>query len=119
MRDKIIAVILAIFALSSCQKTFNVSSVRFSKDGGTQIIEVNGYDLWIYDRNGEYESVDEYDETTGVYRTTVGWLCVEKTISDSQVTVTATRNDSGKRRTLYLEAMNANVSTSIPVIQER
>ena len=40
MKNKIIAIALAIFALSSCQKAFKVSSVRFSKEGGTQTIEV-------------------------------------------------------------------------------
>ncbi len=44
MKSKIIAIVMVLFALSSCQKAFNVSSVRFSNEGGTQKIEVNTYE---------------------------------------------------------------------------
>ncbi len=71
MRNRIVAIVLTIFALSSCQKAFYVSSVRFSKDGGTQTIEVVTYDgVGINDGNANYGK-SEYDEDTGVYKTTL------------------------------------------------
>ena len=120
MKDKIIAIVLAVLALSSCQKAFNVSSVRFSKDGGTQIIEVTTYDgVGINDGNANYGK-GEYDETAGVSRTTMDWLSVKYNPATKECTVTATKNDSGKKRTLYLlEAMYGDIKTMIPVIQDR
>lgn len=119
MRNCIITAILAIFALSSCQKAFNVSSVKFSKDGGTQTIEVVTYDaVEINDGNANYGK-SEYDENTGVYKTTLEWLSVEYNKSTNKCFVIATKNDSGKKRTFYLEAMYGDLKTSIPVIQDK
>ncbi len=106
-------------ALSSCQKAFNVSSVKFSKDGGTQTIEVVTYDaVEINDGNANYGK-SEYDENTGVYKTTLEWLSVEYNKSTNKCIVIATKNDSGKKRTFYLEAMYGDLKTSIPVIQDK
>ena len=60
------------------QKAFTVSSVRFSRDGGTQIIEVVaiGGGVGINDGNANYGK-SEYDETTGVVKTSLEWLSVE------------------------------------------
>ena len=119
MRNRIIAIVMAIFALSSCQKAFNVSSVKFSNEGGTQIIEVNTYDgVGINDGNAKYgKSV--FDETTGISKTTLEWLSVEYNRGTNECTVIASKNDSGKKRTFYLEAMYGDIKTSIPVIQDK
>ena len=105
MKNKIIAIALAILALSSCQKAFNVSSVRFSKEGGTQTIEVVTYEgVSINDGNANYGK-SEYDETTGLTKTTLDWLSVEYNKATNECTVIATKNDSGKKRTFFREAM--------------
>lgn len=120
MKSKIIAIVLAIFALSSCQKAFKVSSVRFSRDGGTQIIEVVaiGGGVGINYGNANYGK-GEYDETTGVDKTTLEWLSVEYNTKTNECAVIATRNDSGKKRKFYLEAMYGDLLTSIPVAAGR
>lgn len=119
MKSKIIAIVMVLFALSSCQKAFNVSSVRFSNEGGTQKIEVNTYDgVAINDGNANYgKSV--FDETTGVSKTTLEWLSVEYIRGTNECNVIATKNDSGKKRMFYLEAMYGDIKTSIPVIQDK
>lgn len=96
MKDKIIAIVLAVLALSSCQKAFNVSSVRFSKDGGTQIIEVTTYDgVGINDGNANYGK-GEYDETAGVSRTTMDWLSVKYNPATKECTLLPPRTILGK-----------------------
>ena len=119
MRNKIIALVLTIFALSSCQKAFNVSSVRFTKDGGSQIIEVNTHDgVGINDGNANYGK-SEYDEITGLTKTTLDWLSIEYNRATNECNVIASKNDSGKKRTYFLEAMYGDLKTSIPVIQDK
>ena len=119
MRNKIIAIVLTLFALSSCQKAFNVSSIRFSKDGGKQTIEVVTYDgVSINDGNANYGK-SEYDEATGVYKTTLEWLSVEYNKATNECIVIATKNDSGKKRRFFLEAMYGDLLTSIPVTQDK
>ena len=118
MKNKIIAFALAIFALSSCQKAFSVSSVRFSK-GGSQKIEVVTYDcVSINDGNANYGK-SEYNETTGLTKSTLDWLSVEYNKATNECTVIASKNNSGKKRTYYLEAMYGDLKTSIPVIQDK
>ena len=119
MKNKIIAIALAIFVLSSCQKAFNVSSVRFSKEGGSQTIEVVTYEgVSINDGHANYGKY-EYDETTGLTKSTLDWLSVEYNKATNECTVIASKNDSGKKRTYYLEAMYVDLKTSIPVIQDK
>ena len=84
-----------------------------------QIIEVTTYDgVGINDGNANYGK-GEYDETAGVSRTTMDCLSVKYNPATKECTVTATKNDSGKKRTLYLEAMYGDIKTMIPVIQDR
>ena len=68
-----------------------------------------GGGVGINDGNANYGK-GEYDETTGVDKTTLEWLSVEYNTKTNECAVIATRNDSGKKRKFYLEVPAAIAS---------
>ena len=128
MARKLLCIILGIVticACTSCEKAFMVNVVRFTREGGTQVVPSCTYTISISDYDGNYGSggVDgpgEGDEVEiNIEWAELDWLKAELNHQTGVVTVTAQRNDTGKRRKLYLDGMKGDIGSSVPVIQEK
>lgn len=118
----VLAAALAIVLLASCGKdSFDATRVVFSNEGGTQTVRASIYSLSILDRNGR-EVGAVLDEETGMYAVTVDWLTAsmpKESKGSREITLTAERNTTGKKRRLYIGGMYANFSVDIPVVQHK
>ena len=112
----ILIAILSMTALTSCEKAFDVNSIHFSIEGGTKTITSSAYTLSIHDRNANYGS--GYAENDIIYAE-MDWLKAELDTNTGLITVTAEKNNTGKKRTLYISGMYADIQSTIPVIQEK
>lgn len=108
--------ILSLTALVSCQKAFDVNSVRFSNEGGTKTITSSSYTLSIHDYNANYGTGSAEN---GIIHVEKEWLTAELDTDAGVITLTADKNDTGKKRTLYISGMYGDLQSSIPVIQEK
>lgn len=116
---KVIAIaILSLIALTSCQKAFDVNSVHFPNDGGTRTITSSSYTLSIHDNNANYGTGTE-DLENGVIHVEKDWLTAELDMKTGVITLIADKNDTGKKRTLYISGMYGDIQSSIPVVQEK
>ncbi len=59
------------------------------------------------------------NEATMVETTTLDWLTAELNLKSYELTLSAQKNESGAKRTLYISGMNGDFSSSIPVHQEK
>lgn len=114
----VIVIFLSLIALTSCEKSFDVKSVHFGKEGGTKVIESSSYVLSITDYNGN-AGISSVDENLNVIHAEKDWLKATLDVNSGTITITAQKNDSGKSRKLYLNGMSADFASSIPVIQEK
>ena len=81
----------------------------------TKAITSSSYTLSIHDRNANYGS--GYVEND-IFYAEMDWLKAELDMRTGMITVTAEKNNTGKKRTLYISGMYADIQSSIPVIQE-
>ena len=115
----------AIVCLCGCEKIFTPMSVTLSADGGTVTVHtsIQPQTLDILDYNGEGVKIPEYDEATQTYTITNDWLTAsisEASYDNGQyeLVLTAVKNTTGKRRTLYVGGMDKNYQDSMKVTQE-
>lgn len=112
----ILMAILSLIALTSCQKAFDVNSVHFSNDGGTKTITSSSYTLSIHDNNANYGTGSAEN---GIIHVEKDWLTAELDTNAGVITLTADKNDTGKKRTLYISGMYGDIQSSIPVVQDK
>ena len=115
----------AIVCLCGCEKIFTPMSVTLSADGETVIVHtsIQPQTLDILDYNGEGAKIPEYDEESQTYIITNDWLTAsisEASYDNGQyeLVLTAVKNTTGKRRTLYVGGMDKNYQDSMEVTQE-
>ena len=111
--------IIALLALVSCHKVFPVSNVRFSNQGGTKTLESVGCNYVNISSSEGVFGEHVFDEATMIETTTLDWLTAELNLKSYELTLTAQKNESGNKRTLYISGMQGNFSSSIPVYQEK
>lgn len=112
----ILMAILSLIALTSCQKAFDANSVHFSNDGGTKTITSSSYTLSIHDNNANYGTSSAEN---GIIHVEKDWLTAELDTNAGVITLTADKNDTGKKRTLYISGMYGDIQSSIPVVQDK
>ena len=115
----------AIVCLCGCEKIFTPMSVILSADGETVTVHtsIQPQTLDILDYNGEGAKIPEYDEGSQTYTITNDWLTAsisEASYDNGQyeLVLTAVKNTTGKRRTLYVGGMDKNYQDSMKVTQE-
>lgn len=97
--------------MSSSGETITVQTIIFPET------------LDILNYHGEGVHSPEYDEETGIFSVTYDWLTAS-IAKDSyngegrEMTLTAEKNTTGKRRTLYVGGMHGNLASSMRVTQK-
>ena len=125
---RILTILAAIVCLCGCEKIFTPTSVTLSADGETitvhTSIQPESLDIMNYD--GEGVQSPKYDEETETYTITNDWLTasISKSTYDSstnqyELVLTAVKNTTGQRRTLYVGGMDKNYADSMKVTQEK
>lgn len=125
---RIITILAAIVCLCGCEKIFTPTSVTLSADGETVTVHTSiqpeSLDIMNYD--GEGVQSPKYDEETETYTITNDWLTasISKSTYDSstnqyELVLTAVKNTTGQRRTLYVGGMDKNYADSMKVTQEK
>ena len=118
----VLTAVLAMVSLASCDKdSFDATRVVFSNEGGTQTVRASIYTLSITDKNGR-EVMSVLDEVSGMYVVTVDWLTAsmpKEGRGSREITLTAEKNTTGKKRRLYIGGMDTDFSVDIPVIQHK
>ena len=122
---RILILMAAIVCLCGCEKIFTPMSVTLSADGETVTVHtsIQPQTLDILDYNGEGAKIPEYDEESQIYTITNDWLTAsisEASYDNGQyeLVLTAVKNTTGKRRTLYGGGMDKNYQDSMKVTQE-
>ena len=124
---RILTILAAIVCLCGCEKIFTPMSVTLSADGGTVTVHtsIQPESLDILNYDGEGVKGPEYDEETETYTITNDWLTasIAKSSYDSstdqyELVLTAVKNTTGKRRTLYVGGMDKDYADSMEVTQE-
>ena len=115
----------AIVCLCGCEKIFTPMSVTLSADGETVTVHtsIQPQTLDILNYDGEGVKIPEYDEESQTYTVTNDWLTAsisEASYDNGQyeLVLTAVKNITGKRRTLYVGGMDKNYQDSMEVTQE-
>ena len=125
---RILTILAAIVCLCGCEKIFTPTSVTLSADGETVTVHTSiqpeSLDIMNYD--GEGIQSPKYDEETESYTITIDWLTasISKSTYDSstnqyELVLTAVKNTTGQRRTLYVGGMDKNYADSMKVTQEK
>ena len=125
---RILTILAAIVCLCGCEKIFTPTSVTLSADGETVTVHTSiqpeSLDIMNYD--GEGVQSPKYDEETETYTITNDWLTasISKSTYDSstnqyELVLTAVKNTTGQRRTLYVGGMDKNYADSMKVTQEK
>ena len=125
---QILTILAAIVCLCGCEKIFTPTSVTLSADGETVTVHTSiqpeSLDIMNYD--GEGVQSPKYDEETETYTITNDWLTasISKSTYDSstnqyELVLTAVKNTTGQRRTLYVGGMDKNYADSMKVTQEK
>ena len=122
---RILIVLAAVVCLCGCEKFFTPDSITMSSSGETITVETIIFPetLDILNYNGEGVHSPEYDEENEVYTVTYEWLTAS-IAKDSfngegwEMTLTAEKNATGKRRTLYVGGMHGNLASSMKVTQK-
>ena len=122
---RILTVLAAVVCLCGCEKFFIPDSITMSSSGETITVEtiISPETLDILNYNGEGVHSPEYDEENEVYTVTYEWLTasIAKDSFNGEgwvMTLTAEKNTTGKRRTLYVGGMHGNLASSMKVTQK-
>ena len=122
---RILIVLAAVVCLCGCEKFFTPDSITMSSSGETITVEtiISPETLDILNYNGEGVHSPEYDEENEVYTVTYEWLTasIAKDSFNGEgwvMTLTAEKNTTGKRRTLYVGGMHGNLASSMKVTQK-
>ncbi len=123
---RIFTIIAAILCLCGCEKFFTPTFVTMSAEGETVTVETIIFPetLDITDYNGEGIYSPVYDEETETYTVTYCWLTAriaKASYVDGKgykMVLTAQKNTTGKRRTLYVGGMYGNLQQSMEVTQK-
>lgn len=122
---RILTIMAAIVCLCGCEKIFTPMSVTLSADGETVTVHtsIQPQTLDILNYDGEGAKIPEYDEESQTYTITNDWLTAsisEASYDNGQyeLVLTAVKNTTGKRRTLYVGGMDKNYQDSMEVTQE-
>ena len=122
---RILILLAAIVCLCGCEKIFTPMSVTLSADGETVTVHtsIQPQTLDILNYDGEGVKIPEYDEESQTYTITNDWLTAsisEASYDNGQyeLVLTAVKNITGKRRTLYVGGMDKNYQDSMEVTQE-
>ena len=122
---RILILLAAIVCLCGCEKIFTPMSVTLSADGETVTVHtsIQPQTLDILNYDGEGVKIPEYDEESQTYTVTNDWLTAsisEASYDNGQyeLILTAVKNITGKRRTLYVGGMDKNYQDSMEVTQE-
>ena len=125
---RILTILAAIVCLCGCEKIFTPTSVTLSADGETVTVHTSIQPESLDNMNYEGEGIQshKYDEETETYTITNDWLTASISIStyDSstnqyELVLTAVKNTTGQRRTLYVGGMDKNYADSMKVTQEK
>ncbi len=125
---RILTILAAIVCLCGCEKIFTPTSVTLSADGETVTVHtsIQPESLDIMNYYGEGIQSPKYDEETETYTITNDWLTasISKSTYDSstnqyELVLTAVKNTTGQRRTLYVGGMDKNYADSMKVTQEK
>lgn len=123
---KILTILAAAVCLCGCEKMFTPTSVTLSSEGETVTVQTSIWasTLEILNYDGEGVTTPEYDEQSGTYTITNDWLTasISKASENDgkyELLLTAAKNTTGKRRTLYVGGQQANLYNSMKVIQEK
>ena len=123
--NRILTILAAIFCLCGCEKFFTPDSITMSSSGETITVETiilpETLDILNYDGEGVHSP--EYDEENEVFTITYEWLTasIAKDSFNGEgwvMTLTAEKNTTGKRRTLYVGGMHGNLASSMRVTQK-
>ena len=122
---RILILLAAIVCLCGCEKIFTPMSITLSADGETVTVHtsIQPQTLDILNYDGEGVKIPEYDEESQTYTVTNDWLTAsisEASYDNGQyeLVLTAVKNITGKRRTLYVGGMDKNYQDSMEVTQE-
>ena len=122
---RILTIMAAVVCLCGCEKIFTPMSVTLSADGETVTVHtsIQPQTLDILNYDGEGVKIPEYDEESQTYTVTNDWLTAsisEASYDNGQyeLVLTAVKNITGKRRTLYVGGMDKNYQDSMEVTQE-
>ena len=122
---RILTIMAAVVCLCGCEKIFTPMSVTLSADGETVTVHtsIQPQTLDILNYDGEGVKIPEYDEESQTYIITNDWLTAsisEASYDNGQyeLVLTAVKNITGKRRTLYVGGMDKNYQDSMEVTQE-
>ena len=123
--ERILTVLAAVVCLCGCEKFFTPDSITMSSSDETITVETiifpETLDILNYDGEGVHSP--EYDEENEVFTVTYEWLTAS-IVKDSfngegwEMTLTAEKNTTGKRRTLYVGGMHGNLASSMKVTQK-
>ena len=122
---RILIFLAAVICLCGCEKFFTPDSITMSSSGETITVETiifpETLDILNYDGEGVHSP--EYDEENEVYTVTYEWLTASIAKSSFngeswEMILTAEKNTTGKRRTLYVGGMHGNLASSMKVTQK-
>lgn len=122
---RILTFLAAVICLCGCEKFFTPDSITMSSSGETITVETiifpETLDILNYDGEGVHSP--EYDEENEVYTVTFEWLTASIAKSSFngeswKMILTAEKNTTGKRRTLYVGGMHGNLASSMKVTQK-
>ncbi|MGM9736093.1 MAG: hypothetical protein ACI3ZS_00655 [Candidatus Cryptobacteroides sp.] len=120
-----LAISAAIICLCGCGKFFTPMSITMSSDGETITVETiifpETLDILNYDGEGVHSP--EYDEAAETFTVTNDWLTASIATSSYngesyEMTLVASKNTTGKRRTLYVGGMYQDLGSSMKVTQK-
>ena len=122
---RILTFLAAVICLCGCEKFFTPDSITMSSSGETITVEtiISPETLDILNYDGEGVHSPEYDEENEVYTVTFEWLTASIAKSSFngeswKMILTAEKNTTGKRRTLYVGGMHGNLASSMKVTQK-
>ena len=122
---RILTFLAAVICLCGCEKFFTPDSITMSSSGETITVETiifpETLDILNYDGEGVHSP--EYNEENEVYTVTFEWLTASIAKSSFngeswKMILTAEKNTTGKRRTLYVGGMHGNLASSMKVTQK-
>ena len=122
---RILTFLAAVICLCGCEKFFTPASITMSSSGETITVEtiISPETLDILNYDGEGVHSPEYNEENEVYTVTYEWLTASIAKSSFngeswKMILTAEKNTTGKRRTLYVGGMHGNFASSMKVTQK-
>ena len=122
---RILTFLAAVICLCGCEKFFTPASITMSSSGETITVEtiISPETLDILNYDGEGVHSPEYDEENEVYTVTYEWLTASIAKSSFngeswEMILTAEKNTTDKRRTLYVGGMHGNLASSMKVTQK-